>query len=718
MDNQLQAEKRNLSNLFYKLLHLVIPVSSLYEYKTGDVLHDALLMAAQASGIHLKPIKTPHITSPTARLEFYLQHYQLAWRLVSLSSNTKKKYVSPLLAFTKEENNPVVLLPEKTGGYMLISPSMMKLQKLNTKISDSLDKTAIMFFRTFTDKPQAGKNIIHFGLKNNFGNLLNLIILSLLAGIITLALPFSVKIWFSSIIPEKNDFVFFELIIVGIMLIFLVGLLSYIALMLILRIQTQLELAMSAGFFYRLFQLPLSFFRNHSIGELIQQCLSINDLSHEVAHLLPFFIINAIVLLANLIFMFTISPLLTVIISCFIVIFFICIGTIVSYQSGKKIQQLKLESKVNNFLIDVLNGVSKLRIAGAEKRAFITWGNHFVKWLKISVQVDKLNDHNTILFSIFFSTALLIFFLALIMLKVTFSISYFLTFFAALILSLFSSLTIALQIIHFLHTKVLFKVSKPILQAFPETKRHKTNTVNIEGKLEVNRISFRYHPKCNWIIDKMSFEIQANEFVALIGNTGVGKTTLFRLLMGLETPISGAIYFDDKDETDIDIHAIRSQIGYLDQNDKLISASILINIAGFGQHTEEEVWDTLNRVGLADEIKAMPMGLHTHVSERAETISAGQKQKILLARVLIKKPKILLLDNSNSVLDHLSQSNINQCLSQLAMTRLVITRRVSTLQSVDRILIMSEGGIIEAGTYNELMQSSHYFTQLMAGQLG
>lgn len=687
--------------------------TSRYAYKTGDALHDALLMAAQASRIHLKPIRTPHITAPMDRLKFYLQHYQLAWRLVSLTPNMHIKYASPLLAFTKQENNPIVLLAAKTGGYKMISPSMMQPKKLDTEMFDSLDRTAIMFFRTFSEKSQTGKDLIRFGLQNNFRNLLNLMILTLLTGLIALTAPFAVKIWFSSIIPEKNYFLFFELCIIGIALIFLLGMLSYIGLMLILRVQTQLELALSAGFFYRLFQLPLSFFRNHSIGELMQQSLCINDLSQEIAHFLPYFMINSIVLIVNLIFMFTISPLLATIMAFFILIFFISIGTIAHYQSEKQTQQLELEGKVNNFLIDVLNGIAKLRVASAEMRAFITWGNLFFKWLKCSLQIDKLSDSTTMLCSIYFPAALLIFFLALIALNITLGISYFLTFFAALVLSLFSSLTLALQVVHFFHIKVLFKMSKPILHALPETKRHKTNSVNIEGKIEMNQVSFHYHPKNNWIIDKMSFEIKANEFVALIGNTGIGKTTVFRLLMGLETPIAGAIYFDDKDETDIDIHAIRSQIGHLDQNDKLIPGSILTNITGFGQHSEEEVWDTLDRVGLLDEIRAMPMGLHTRVGESAETISAGQKQRILLARVLIKHPKILLLDNSNSVLDHLSQSNIDHCLSQLTMTRLVITRRVSTLQCVDRILVLSAGRIIEAGAYHELLQSSHYFRKFL-----
>jgi ABC-type bacteriocin/lantibiotic exporter with double-glycine peptidase domain len=258
----------------------------------------------------------------------------------------------------------------------------------------------------------------------------------------------------------------------------------------------------------------------------------------------------------------------------------------------------------------------------------------------------------------------------------------------------------------------LFKASKPILQAKPEIKRHKSRLVNIEGSIEMNQVFFRYHVKSNWILDQMSFDIKANEYVALVGSTGVGKTTLFRLLMGLETPTSGAIYFNNKDEAEIDIHAIRSQIGYFDQSEKLISGGILANIIGFEQFSEGAVWEILNTVGLAEEIKAMPMGIHTFVSESSDTISAGQKQKILLARTLIKRPKIFLLDNSNSVLDNSSQLNINAFLSKLTMTRIVITKRISTLKSVDRILVMSKGKIIESGRFEELLQLNGHFAKL------
>ena len=167
----------------------------------------------------------------------------------------------------------------------------------------------------------------------------------------------------------------------------------------------------------------------------------------------------------------------------------------------------------------------------------------------------------------------------------------------------------------------------------------------------------------------------------------------------------------------MDRKALRKQISIVQQDAKLFQGDILSNIRlTKPDATWKQVWEAAELASIADEIRAMPMGMYTKVSEGGKSVSGGQRQRIVIARALISKPKLLLLDEATSALDNITQRKVSDALDQLQCTRIVIAHRLSTIKNCDRIIVIDEGQVAEAGTYNELIEKNGIFAELVKKQ--
>jgi ABC-type bacteriocin/lantibiotic exporter with double-glycine peptidase domain len=211
--------------------------------------------------------------------------------------------------------------------------------------------------------------------------------------------------------------------------------------------------------------------------------------------------------------------------------------------------------------------------------------------------------------------------------------------------------------------------------------------------------------------------IAKGEYVAIVGPSGGGKSTLFRLLLGFEKPEAGAIFVDGRSIETIDIASFRRLVGTVLQNSRLASGSIFENIRGASRLSMEQVWEAARLAGLDRDIEAMPMGLHTWISEGVSNLSGGQRQRLLIARALAHRPRILLLDEATSALDNRTQAIVSEAISRLNVTRVVIAHRLSTVQSADRIVVVDGGRIVQVGNYAELMRQKGLFAEFAARQL-
>jgi len=264
----------------------------------------------------------------------------------------------------------------------------------------------------------------------------------------------------------------------------------------------------------------------------------------------------------------------------------------------------------------------------------------------------------------------------------------------------------------------LYESAKPILQTPPEADESKASPGELTGDVEVNGLEFRYEAEAPLVLKGLSFHVERNEFAALVGPSGAGKSTLLRLLLGLDHAESGTILYDGQDLDGLDVLSVRQQIGTVLQTGKLVPGDILTNIVGGASAcTIDDAWEAARMVGMDEEIERMPMGMSTFVSEGMGTFSGGQRQRLLIARALVNRPRILLMDEATSALDDTTQAIVSASLERLKVTRIVIAHRLSTIRSADRIHFIRDGVVTEVGPYEELMAKKGDFYGLAARQI-
>ena len=257
----------------------------------------------------------------------------------------------------------------------------------------------------------------------------------------------------------------------------------------------------------------------------------------------------------------------------------------------------------------------------------------------------------------------------------------------------------------------------PILRALPECSEGKKIVEKLSGAIELNQVTFRYSINSPTILDNISLKIRPGQYVAIVGKTGCGKSTLMRLLLGFEKPKKGAIYYDGENIDNLDLKSLRKHIGSVMQSGKLMSGSIFNNIVAAAPLLElEDAWKAAELAGIDEEIKEMPMGMFTLVSEGSGGLSGGQKQRVMIARALAPDPKILFFDEATSALDNITQKKISDSLDSLKKTRVVIAHRLSTIRNCDRIIVLDKGRIVEDGSYDELIDKGGYFSKLVERQ--
>ena len=265
--------------------------------------------------------------------------------------------------------------------------------------------------------------------------------------------------------------------------------------------------------------------------------------------------------------------------------------------------------------------------------------------------------------------------------------------------------------------KPVLDMAEPFLKAEPEMSEGREILTRVSGSIELNNVYFRYNTDMPYVVNGLSLKIRPGEYIALVGRTGCGKSTLMRLLLGFEKPEKGAIYYDGKDINKIDLRSLRRKIGAVTQDGGLFQGDIFSNIViSAPQLTLDDAWEAAEMAGIADDIRAMPMGMQTVISEGQGGISGGQKQRLMIARAVAPKPKILMFDEATSALDNKTQKQVSEALDKLNCTRLVIAHRLSTIKNCDRILVLDRGRILEDGSYDDLIAKNGFFAELVERQ--
>ncbi|MFH6991520.1 NHLP bacteriocin export ABC transporter permease/ATPase subunit [Flavobacterium sp. FlaQc-48] len=664
-------------------------------------------------------------TRPTSLLYAIAKSSKIRVRKIILRDVWWKEENGHLLAFTKQKNEPVALIQKTSGSYWIKNVATGSESIVNNEIADSLEPIGYMFFSGFDVKMDSMKKVLNFAMNGVKKDAKLLILASLAGSLIGLLVPILSGVIFDDIIPTADRSIHVEIFSIMIMIGLVTAGLQLVQGVLQMRVESKSSINLQAGVMDYILRLPVTFYKKYTAGDLTNRVLSINAIRQILSNTLMTALLSGAFSFVNLILLFYYDSSLAWVgvgLAAVAVTFMITIGCLkLKYDR----QVSEYQGEIQGFLFEFLSGISKIRISGGEKRVFTLWAAKFSKLKQLGFSsgsyqnfVEIFNSSYPLFTSIFFFSFI---YYTVIHSTATgasmMSVGSFMAFITAFNKFLGDSLRLSMAFITSLNVIPLYERVKPILEEEPESVDHSIDPGELAGDIEMNSVSFRYHESQPLILKNITFKIKPGEMVAFVGASGSGKSTIMRLLLGFEHPEVGSIFYDGNTFDTMNKELVRRQIGVVLQHGALMAGSIYQNIVGNSELTLDDAWDAARMAGMEEDIKNMPMEMHTFVSEGAGTFSGGQRQRLMIARAIVHKPRLLFMDEATSALDNRTQNIVAESLDKLQATRIVIAHRLSTIKNADRIYVMNDGEITETGTYEELMQQDGLFTQLAKRQI-
>lgn len=484
------------------------------------------------------------------------------------------------------------------------------------------------------------------------------------------------------------------------------------------RISSHISTSMQSAVYDRLFRMPQSFFRDYDSADLAQRAMQVGQVSGKISQVVFSMIPTLVFAIVYFIQMITFSPLLAGISIAMVAVYAVVSYFIMLASIKKRRHSLKLDGEVNAKMYQFIDGISKIRIAGVEDRAIYEYLVPYTESKKIELKTGKLENINMTIQLLAESVFIIVLYLVMGYAGVAISMGAFIAFNTAFGSFSGSVMQLVEGLCEIKELQPVIERMKPVFVNEPETAYEKEMPGDISGSIEISKLSFAYSKDMPLVLDELDLDIKAGEYVGIVGSSGCGKSTLLKLLLGFERPTKGKIYYDKKDIENLDNQELRKKFGVVLQNGQLISGSIAENITITSPSSSlKDVEAVVKSVGLEEDIKRMPMGLQTIVSENCGTISGGQQQRILIARALIGSPRIIFFDEATSALDNITQATVSKTLDSIKATKIVIAHRLSTIKNCDRIIVLDKGKIREQGTYQELMDNKGMFYELAIRQI-
>jgi len=685
---------------------------------SNNLLYVACRIVGESVGMKVKPADDRQMSNASDPVALIARNSGFRSRQVMLKDRWWLNDNGSLLGFIENKKLPVALIQKTPKAYVLFDPETGHEQEVTEQIAKTIAPASYMFYRPLPSTPLKVMDILKFGLhksiKRDVGMLL---LMGLACGILGMFIPIANGILFDTIIPSSDKAMLLQMGFILLSVTVSLFLLELTQSMAMLRLEGKMDSSIQAAVWDRLLSLPVSFFRDYAAGDLSMRANSINAIRQSLSGIAITAIFGGIFSSFNffLLFYYDVKMALAAAVMVFMA-FAVTVGIGIS-QVKRQRTLLRMEGKLAGTLFQIINGIAKFRMAAAEKRAFFIWAKLFGEMKMTDFRARTLTNIHAV-FNAFFpaATAVVLFYMVASG-SSALSPGKFIAFFAAFSAFLGAMLSMSSAVVSSLNIVPLYERAKPILLTVPEVLESREDPGELTGEIEVKHVHFRYQADQPFILNDMSLRIRPGEFVALVGASGCGKSTLFRLLLGFENPEAGSVFMDGQDLSTLDIRAVRSQFGVVLQNGKIMSGDIFTNIAGSSNLTIDEAWEAAAMAGLDDDIRQMPMGMHTMLSEGGSTLSGGQRQRMMIARALAGKPKILLFDEATSALDNRTQAIVSQSLESMQVTRVVIAHRLSTIRNADRILVIDKGYVAQAGTYEELMRQEGLFGELARRQL-
>lgn len=650
------------------------------------------------------------------QLEYLMRPSGIMRRMVNLEGTWYKDSIGAMIGFRKDDGTAVALIPNKTSGYSFFDSKLGKRIKVNRKNAKLIKTEAICFYKPFPLKEIGIKDLLAYILHTlSVSDIVYVIFAALAATFMGLLITKINKLIYSYIIETNSEVILIAIFSFLLCVMISQTLFNVLQSLIISRISNKMNTQVQAAGMMRLLSLPANFFKKYSAGDLSERVSYIGSLCTMLTDSVMTAGLTSIFSLVYITQMAEYGPEL-VIPGLLVILITVAFSIITTFMQMKILRRrMEASAKESGLNYSLVTGVQKIKLAGAEKRAFAKWANTYKEVAKLTYDPPMLLKFSSVVSTAISLIGTIVIYYFTITTNVSLSDYYAFNSAYGMVMGAFS--TLVSMAASFAQIKPMMEMIKPILQTVPEISENKQVVTKLSGGIELNNISFRYNERMPMVIDNLSLKIRPGQYVAIVGKTGCGKSTLMRLMLGFETPQKGAIYFDNKDISTLDLKSLRHHIGTVMQNSKLFQGDIYSNITISAPWlTLDDAWQAAEMSGIAEDIRNMPMEMHTVISEGSGGISGGQKQRLIIARAIAPKPKVLMFDEATSALDNITQKIVSDSLNSLKCTRIVIAHRLSTIKQCDRIIVLDEGKIIEDGKYDELIEKNGFFAELVARQ--
>jgi NHLM bacteriocin system ABC transporter ATP-binding protein len=693
-----------------------------------DSLFPVFRLVASARGIELPELAAQAALGGGDPVPMLARAHRLRTRRVVLRDGWWTQDGEPLVARLADRPRAVALLPDRSG-WLLVDPFARTQTRVDAETAATLTPFGYAVYRPFGPGAVGAWSLLRFGLHGCRRDLSTVGLMGAAVALLGLVTPLAVGLLYNSIIPGAQRGQLVQLTLALLLCALAVAAFETVRGFALLRLESRMGPGLQAAVWDRLLSLPLPFFRDYTAGDLAVRAMGVDEMRSIASGTVLTLVLSGVLSLTNFVLLFTYDPRLAWW-AAGLIAMALAVSVVLSWlQVRRQRIILPLRSRTAGVVLQLLSGLPKLKTAGAEVYGFALWARLFGEQRRHQFRARTLRIMQMVFASAFPVLSTLVLFhaaaapalaqegtaaAAAVSLLGTGDL---LAFMAAFHLALAAMLASSNALVGALDVVPLYEQLRPILQAAPEVHVGTREPGELTGNIELQGVTFRYRADGPPVLQNVSLRVQPGEFVALVGPSGSGKSTLLRLLLGFEAPESGVVTYDQQDLRGLDPEAVRRQIGVVTQSGRLMSGDIFSNIAGSSSATVDEAWEAARMAGLDEDIRQMPMGMHTVISDGGAAFSGGQRQRLMIARALLRRPSVLFFDEATSALDNRTQEIVSHSLERLKATRIVVAHRLSTIRNADRIHVLQSGSIVETGSYDELMALDGVFAQLARRQL-
>jgi len=697
----------------------------------ADISDDPLLGACQLIGARMATrfVAPPHTGLANADpLETIADAARVRFRQVALRGEWWRSDGGDLLARFQENKQPLALLRVR-GCYELHDPVAKTIRVVDEALAGQLAPFATSFFRSLPSKKLRLRDIAHFIYIGMGSDAVWMLGLGLAIGLLSLLTPLLTGYIFDVLIPSSDRGQVVQLMGALMAVAIATTLFTLARSMAALRLETRADSGLEAAIWDRALNLPATFFKQYTSGDLAARLGAINTIRSAISGTTLSSILTGVFSLINIALLFYYDTKLAI-----LAVILVLGAALLSFALGfftlrYQRRMVEISGTLQGLVLEYLRGVAKLRVTGSEARAFANWAREFSRMKQLAFGAGHVKNINDVFFSVYGVVTDILLFGAIgfFLAKAApvagheavkaLTTGQFIAFYGAFGAVMGAVIGLSHTALGLLGLIPVYERAKPVLEALPEIDEAKAHPGELQGQLDVVNAVFRYRADGPPVLDDVSFSIRPGGFIAVVGASGSGKSTLLRCLLGFEKLSSGGLFFDNQNLNDLDLRAVRRQMGVVLQHSQLMPGDIFSNIVGTSLFNIDDAWDAARFCGLEDDIKAMPMGMHTVLSEDGGTLSGGQRQRILIARAIVHRPRVIFFDEATSALDNRTQAVVSESLERLKATRIVIAHRLSTVINADRIIVMDKGRIVQVGNYQALIDVPGIFQDLARRQM-